>query len=155
VDHGYATKATYLFAEKLIGNLKLDTHIYTPKLTSGRREALMDGIPDIDDELHKEFTRQVKLEPFRQALEELKPEIWITGIRREQTEFRKSLDIVTEDAGGVLKVAPVFYWTETDMEGYLYENSLPREDDYHDPTKVLENRECGLHTSLDEWSPII
>ena len=28
---------------------------------------------------------------------------------------------------------------------YLEENNLPNEFKYFDPTKALENRECGLH----------
>ena len=31
------------------------------------------------------------------------------------------------------------------LEAYLTEHDLPDEKNYHDPTKVLENRECGLH----------
>jgi phosphoadenosine phosphosulfate reductase len=47
----------------------------------------------------------------------------------------------------VLKVAPLFHWTEAQMRAYLAEHGLPNEDSYYDPTKALENRECGLHTS--------
>ena len=31
------------------------------------------------------------------------------------------------------------------MEEYLYEHGLPAGEDYFDPTKVLKDRECGLH----------
>lgn len=36
---------------------------------------------------------QVKLEPFARALEDFQPEVWLTGIRREETELRKSLTL--------------------------------------------------------------
>ncbi len=65
------------------------------------------------------------------------PEVWLTAIRKDQTPFRNDLDIVTQDETGLIKVAPVFYWTDVDMEGYLLENELPDEEDYFDPTKVL------------------
>lgn len=147
-DHGYNTKATYKFAQKLIDQLKLNVKIYTPEMTSARRDALMGGVPDIGDPLHEEFTRQVKLEPFNRALDELKPDIWLTGIRKDQTELRQSLDIASPTQRGILKIAPLFDWTEVDIEGYLYENDLPTELDYFDPTKVLLHRECGLHYSI-------
>ena len=147
-DHGYNTKSTYLFAEKLIKQLSLNMKVYTPEVTSARRDALMEGVPDIGDELHEEFTRQVKLEPFSRAFDELQPELWLTGIRKDQTEFRQSLDIVTLTKRGIVKVAPLFNWTEIDLEGYLYENDLPTEVDYFDPTKVLSDRECGLHYAI-------
>ncbi len=147
-DHGYNTKPTYLFAEKLIEKLNLNMKIYTPEMTSVRRDAIMGGIPELDDELHDEFTRQVKLEPFNRAFDEIQPEIWLTGIRKDQTDFRKTLDIVTLSQRGVYKVAPIFNWTEIDLEGYLYENDLPTERDYYDPTKILSHRECGLHYTI-------
>lgn len=147
VDHGYNTEATYRFAEDVIGRLGLDMHYYTPKVTAKRREIIYHGIPSIDDiEAHDQFTREVKLEPFSRAMDEFKPEVWLTAIRKEQTPFRDSLDIVTQDLStGLIKVAPLFYWSELDLEEYLVENDLPIEEDYHDPTKVLKDRECGLH----------
>ena len=115
-------------------------------MTAARRDALM-GIPMPDDEvLHREFTRQVKLEPFERALQRFQPSIWISGIRREETAFRKTLDILSWDSRGILKVAPVFYWTEADVEAYMEKNRLPSCRKYYDPTKVADNRECGLHT---------
>ncbi|RLU00148.1 phosphoadenosine phosphosulfate reductase family protein [Ketobacter sp.] len=146
IDSGYNTKATYLCAEKIIQQLALNLHVFNPLMTAARRDALMDGIPDIDSPLHEEFTRQVKLEPFSRAMKQFQPEVWLTAIRKDQTAFRQNLDIVTQDETGLLKVAPLFYWSEVDMEGYLYEHSLPNEEDYYDPTKVLGDRECGLHT---------
>ena len=147
VDHGYNTEATYRFAEDLIQRLSLDMHYFTPKVTAKRRAAVYGGIPSIDDEAaHDEFTREVKLEPFGRAMSEFAPEVWLTAIRKEQTPFRDSLDIVTQDiTTGLIKVAPLFYWTELDLEEYLVEHDLPIEEDYNDPTKVLKDRECGLH----------
>lgn len=148
VDSGYGTRKTYLFAERLIADLDLNIHVYNPLQSAARRDAIM-GIPDVDDPMHETFTEQVKLEPFRRALHEMKPDVWLTGIRREQTEFRKKLDIVTQDApGGVFKVAPVFYWSEFELHAYMEEHGLPNETSYYDPTKVLGNRECGLHNRL-------
>ncbi len=147
VDHGYNTEATYRFAEELIQRLNLNMHYYTPKVTAKRRSTVYGGIPSIDDEAaHDEFTREVKLEPFGRAMSEFQPEVWLTAIRKEQTPFRDSLDIVTQDIStGVIKVAPLFYWSELDLEEYLVEHDLPIEEDYNDPTKVLKDRECGLH----------
>lgn len=148
VDSGYNTSATYRFAESLIERLKLNVVTYIPQMSSARRNVLMGGIPDIDDPLHEEFTRQVKLEPFQRALAELKPDLWFNAVRKDQTAFRQSLDVVTQSRDGVIKVAPLFYWSEADLDAYLERFALPNEFDYFDPTKALETRECGLHTQL-------
>lgn len=148
VDSGYNTSATYRFAEKLIQDLNLNIETYIPQMTSARRNVLMKGIPEVDEPLHEEFTRQVKLEPFQRALAELKPDLWLNAIRKDQTEFRQSMDIVSSSKDGVIKVAPLYNWTEQDLLDYLAEHNLPNENDYFDPTKAIENRECGLHTQL-------
>lgn len=148
VDTGYNLRDTYVVADKLIKRIPLDYHVYSPLMTSERRNAVMGGIPTMDDEaLHAEFTRQVKLEPFNRAITEWAPEIWITGIRQQETEHRKTLDILSWDARGILKVAPLFYWSDQQVEQYMQDNALLSCRHYFDPTKVQDGRECGLHTS--------
>lgn len=148
VDSGYNTQATYRHAQDLIKRLNLNVVTYIPKQTSAWRDVEFNGIPSIHNPAHAVFTEQVKLEPFGRALKELAPDVWINAIRKDQTEFRQSLDIITSSKDGIIKVAPLFHWTEQDLEDYLVVNNLPNEHDYFDPTKVEENRECGLHTQL-------
>ena len=149
IDSGYNVPDTYRTAEVIMDRLKPNMQIYIPQITAERRNAIMGGIPHPDDdpEVHEEFTRQVKLEPFDKALEDLQPEVWISGIRREETDFRKTLDILSWDNRGILKVAPIFYWTEGQVQAYMEEHDLPSCRHYFDPTKVEDGRECGLHTS--------
>lgn len=144
-DTGYNTPQTYKHAEELITRLGLNIKLYVPKQTSAHRDAVM-GIPDIDSPLHKEFTEQVKLEPFRRAMEEHKPDVWFTNLRKGQTAHRDSLDVLSLSKDGVLKVSPFYHWIDTQLDAYLKEQELPNEHKYFDPTKVLANRECGLHT---------
>lgn len=148
VDTGYNLRDTYVVAERLIKDLQLNMHVYSPQMTSERRNAIMGGIPTLDDEeRHTEFTRQVKLEPFTQAIEEFQPEVWLTGIREEETDHRKSLDIVSLDHRGIIKVAPIFYWSEDEIDDYMAQYQLSTCKHYFDPTKVQDGRECGLHTA--------
>ncbi len=148
VDTGYNTSATYRFADRLIEQLKLNIEIYAPEMTSTRRNVMLGGIPDVEDPRHVEFTRQVKLEPFERATRHLETEVWITGIRREQTAYRQSLKIASWSNKGLLKVAPLLNWNQAQLKAYLQEYNLPDEQDYFDPTKVHDARECGLQTQL-------
>jgi len=148
VDTGYNLRDTYIVAERLIKDLKLNIHVYSPQMTSERRNAIMGGIPTVDEEeRHDEFTRQVKLEPFDRALAEFAPDIWLTGIRREETDHRKALDTVSLDNRGIVKVAPIFYWSDDEVDAYMEAHQLPTCRHYFDPTKVFDGRECGLHTA--------
>lgn len=144
-DTGYNTPQTYRHAEELIVKLQLDIRLYVPKQTAAHRDAIM-GIPDIDDPRHELFTEQVKLEPFRRAMSEHQPDVWFTNLRQGQTAHRDTLDILSLSKDGILKVSPFYYWSDSQLDVYLESRDLPNEHTYFDPTKVLENRECGLHT---------
>ncbi len=148
VDSGYNMRDTYVVAEQLIRRLDLDMRVYVPGVTTERLNVMMGGIPTLDEpDKHAEFTRLVKLEPFERALGELEPSIWISGIRKDDTDFRRGLDHFSIDARGILKVAPVFNWSDEQLDDYLALHKLPSCRHYFDPTKVESGRECGLHTA--------
>ena len=145
-DSGYNTESTYRFAHRMKSELNLNLHIYTPKISAAYRNINLGGIPLLEDKkAHEEFTQEVKLEPFSRALDALKPNLWLTSLRKEQTAHRATLDIAVPERDNMVKINPFFYFSERDMESYLHDHQLPNEKDYFDPTKVLEKRECGLH----------
>ena len=143
-DTGYNTPGTYRHSADLIEKFELNVHKYSPLQTSAYTDATL-GIPDVNDAKHIEFTEIVKLEPFRRAFKELNPEMWFTNIRVRQTEYRSSKDILSVNNDGVLKVSPFYYWNDEQLEEYLIAHDLPKNNSYYDPTKVLTNRECGIH----------
>lgn len=143
-DTGYNTPNTYKHAEAVIKTLDLNVKLYVPKQTVAHRDVVM-GIPDVNDPNHKKFTEQVKLEPFTRAFLEHKPDLWFTNLRKGQTAFRDSIDVVSVDKNGVIKVSPFYNFSDEALDAYLEKHQLPNESKYFDPTKVLGNRECGLH----------
>ena len=147
IDSGYATPATYQFADEVAKLLKLNLHIYHPLRSRAHREAADGPAPDLNDPTHAAFTREVKLEPFERATRELAPEVWFTAIRADQTAERAAMQPVTLNKDGIIKIAPVLGWTAKDMHLYLKQHGLPNNFDYFDPTKVEAHRECGLHTA--------
>jgi len=149
VDHGYNRPATYKHAEELRKLLKLNIKAYLPKMTVAHREAIYGPVPTTDDEAGlKQFSAQMKLEPFQRGMRELAPSVWITALRKVQNPNRAELDIVSEDKNfGALKVSPVFYLSDAEMEAYLKEHNLPNEWDYFDPAEADDKRECGLHAA--------
>lgn len=149
VDHGYNRPATYRHAEDLRTRLNLNLKPYLPKLTPAHRDAIYGEIPTTDDEEGlKKFSAQMKLEPFQRGMKELAPKVWITALRKVQNPNRAGLDIVSQDENfGALKVSPLFYLSDADLEAYLAQHNLPNEWDYFDPAKADEKRECGLHAA--------
>lgn len=144
-DTGYNTPQTYNHAEDLIKRFNLNIKLYVPKQTASHRDIVL-GIPSIEDPRHVEFTEQVKLEPFKRAMNEIKPDVWFTNLRKGQTALRDTLDVLSLGKDGVLKVSPFYHWSDAQLDTYLNDQKLPNEHKYYDPTKVVENRECGLHT---------
>jgi phosphoadenosine phosphosulfate reductase len=143
-DTGYNTVQTYNHAEDIIDKLSLNIHLYTPKQTAAHRNVVL-GVPSVEDPKHVLFTEQVKLEPFSRAMKEHQPDVWFTNLRKGQTAFRNSIDIVSQSKDGVVKVSPFYNWTDEELDAYLVAQNLPNEFTYFDPTKVESNRECGLH----------
>lgn len=149
VDHGYNRPATYRHAEELRRLLNLDIRAYLPRISAAHRDAIHGPIPSIEDEEGlKEFSALMKLEPFQRGMKELAPRVWITALRKVQNPNRAGLDTVSLDSNfGTLKVSPVFYLGDADLEQYLEKYNLPNEWDYFDPAKADEKRECGLHAT--------
>jgi phosphoadenosine phosphosulfate reductase len=150
-DHGYNRPATYKHAEQLKKLLKLNIKAYVPRMTAAHYDAIHGGAPAPAPENEariKEFSAVMKLEPFMRGMKELAPTIWLTALRKVQNPNRAGLDIVVADKNfKTIKVSPVFYWSDADIENYLNQHNLPNEWDYFDPAKADEKRECGLHAS--------
>eukprot|EP01136_Pigoraptor_vietnamica_P019751 Opistho-1_new@67726 len=65
-----------------------------------------------------------KIEPLKRAL--AGAEIWITGLRSEQSENRSDMEIVEWDANNnVIKFNPLIHWTYEDVLAYIKENRVP------------------------------
>ncbi|MBI5381551.1 MAG: phosphoadenosine phosphosulfate reductase family protein [Opitutae bacterium] len=149
VDHGYNRPATYRHAEALRTRLNLYLRPYLPRLSAAHRDAIHGPVPALNDEAGlKRFSAVMKLEPFQRGMRELAPTVWITALRQTQNAQRAGLGIVSHDENfGALKVSPLFYQSDAELEAYLRAHDLPNEWDYFDPAKADEKRECGLHAA--------
>jgi phosphoadenosine phosphosulfate reductase len=147
MDNGYNTEATYRFADEVTKQLKLNLITYLPRRSRAHREALEGPVPKLNDPRHAAFTEEVKLEPFARALRETAPQVWFTALRASDTAERAQMQPVSINPDGLIKVAPLLYWSSREMYEYLMAHQLPDNVDYYDPTKGEEKRECGLHLS--------
>lgn len=65
-----------------------------------------------------------KIEPLKRALKG--QEIWVTGLRREQSENRADMKMVEWDSSNqIIKVHPIFEWTEKEVDDYNDLNNVP------------------------------
>jgi len=147
MDNGYNTETTYKYVDEITKRLNLNLLTYLPKRSRAHREALEGPVPALDDPKHEAFTAEVKLEPFERALRETAPKVWFTALRATDTAVRAEMDAVSITPDGLIKVAPLLKWTSKDLWEYMQKHNLPDNEDYFDPTKGEEHRECGLHLS--------
>ena len=65
-----------------------------------------------------------KLKPLKKALKGY--DVWITGIRRDQSVTRKDMQLFEWDEDlQMVKVNPLIEWTEKDVWNYIRENKVP------------------------------
>ena len=66
-----------------------------------------------------------KVHPINKILSTL--DGWITGLRRDQTEVRKDINIFQIDYnhGEILKINPIIDWTWDQIQNYIKKNNLP------------------------------
>jgi phosphoadenosine phosphosulfate reductase len=167
IDTGYLFAETYRFAELLRHRLNLNLVVRSANCTAARQEAVFGRLWEQGEEALRRYHHLNKVEPMDRALRELRARAWLSGIRAEQTEHRRTLPKVAWQDGRV-KVHPLIDWTKDRVSDYLEQHKLPRHPlyeqgfrsigDWHSTVAVDEeveddragrrlgeNRECGLH----------
>ena len=67
-----------------------------------------------------------KVRPMQRLLESL--DVWVTGLRRDQSEARKQLrkaEIISSATHPVLKVSPLMQWTADEVWQFVRKNEIP------------------------------
>jgi phosphoadenosine phosphosulfate reductase len=168
IDTGYLPGETYKFAEDLTEKLKLNLKVYQSPISSARMEALYGKLWEKQDvEALNLYDRIRKVEPMQRALQELNATAWLSGLRKDQTDHRKTLDRVGKQ-GDRYKISPILDWNAKQIYQYLTAYDLPYHPffdlgyvtvgDWHssrpltaDDTNERDTRfqglkqECGLH----------
>lgn len=125
VDTGYLPAETYRFAEQLTARLSLNLKVYQSPLSPARMEALYGRLwEDGTVESFNRYDAIRKVEPMQRALEELGATAWLTGLRSQQTDHRKTLDRIGMQ-NGLYKLLPILHWSSKDVYDYLKARDLP------------------------------
>tara|TARA_Y100001968_G_scaffold279768_1_gene275894 strand:- start:62 stop:835 length:774 start_codon:yes stop_codon:yes gene_type:complete len=167
IDTGYLPKETYNYAEKLTSLCELDLIIAQSDLSPARMEALFGRLWETGSKEDLEKYHQIrKVEPLEKILSKLNVKCWASGVRKGQTENRKSMNSI-DFIRDRLTLRPLLNWTKKDIFYYMQKNNLPQHPlfekgystvgDWH--TSAAENNnsqgrstrfgglseECGIH----------
>ncbi len=173
VDTGYLPAETYRFADELADRLNLNLKVYQSPISPARMEALHGKLWAQDNVAAlNRYDQMRKVEPMQRALKELKATAWLAGLRRDQTDHRKTLRRV-ERQGEQYKILPILYWNSKTIYEYLTKYDLPYHPffdqgyvtvgDWHSSRPLMSyddnerdtrfrglKQECGLHLPLTQ-----
>lgn len=168
INTGYHFPETLRFRDEvrdLFGLRVIDLHPPTPKnhQRDNRGNLLFTSDPDYCCYLNK-------IQPLEAVL--IEHDVWISGVRADQTANRKKLKVMEPGAFNTLRYHPMLHWTAKDIDRYIKEHDLPSHPlDSHGYASVgcmpctrkimpnsvsardgrwsgLTKTECGLHTEL-------
>ena len=96
VDTGYLPEETYRFADELTKRLNLNLKIYQSAISPARMESSYGKLWETGNVEDLNLYDQIrKVEPMKRALEETGAKAWLSGLRSEQTKFRRTLFLCT------------------------------------------------------------
>ncbi len=165
IDTGFLFPETYRYAEELMGKFPLDYRIYHPTVSAARMQAIHGDLWEQGREGAEKYGIITKVEPMNRALKEIGGDVWISGLRRAQSDSRQDRPFV-EQQKKTLKAYPILDWADAQVDIFYHQNDLPRHPlaeqgyvtmgDWHSTRPSTdgtangtrfngEKYECGLH----------
>jgi len=175
LDTGRMFPETYKLIEKTNSRYKIKIEIFFPDYQQVENMVHEKGInlfyESIDN--RKQCCHIRKIEPLKRAFKGL--DVWICGLRREQSITRTSNQLVEWDENNsLLKINPLIDWTENQRIYYIRKHNIPY-NDLHDKgfpsigcqpcTRAIKSgedvragrwwwenpdkKECGLHNTAE------
>lgn len=167
VDTGYLFPETYNFIDELTEKLSLNLKVYrTQELSPAWQEARYGKLWEHGVKGLEQYNHLNKVEPMQRAFDELGAKVWLAGLRRNQSQSRQNLPVITSSKGRI-KIHPIIDWSDRDIFDYLKKHDLPYHPlwhegyvslgDWHTSRKLTDGmsaeetrffglkRECGLH----------
>lgn len=127
LDTGRLFQETYDVFHKTLKKYKIDIKTYFPEATAVEELLNKKGPNSFYEsvENRKECCFIRKVAPLTKALKG--NEIWITGLRAEQSENRNDLAAFEYDAHfNIIKFNPLLKWTLAEVQKYIDDNNVPQ-----------------------------
>lgn len=121
IDTGVLFKETYELKNQLESQYKMKFKRFSTQVPiEQQRELYGDELWNRDPNLCCNIR---KVMPLRKALSSY--DVWITGIRKSQTQMRKDSDSIEYDERyNVTKINPLIHWSHEQVWDYIKENNL-------------------------------
>jgi phosphoadenosine phosphosulfate reductase len=171
IDTGYHFPETLSYALEMTAALKLNLVVCKPRVSRDAFEA--ERGPKLHDRDPEACCAHNKVEPLQREVARLGRSVWMTALRRDQSDTRKATPVLATQADGTLKVNPLVRWNEKAVYQYLKTHGIPQhplyekgyrsigcspesctrpvrpdEDERAGRWSGTDKKECGLHFSI-------
>ncbi|MDR0217952.1 MAG: phosphoadenylyl-sulfate reductase [Enterobacteriaceae bacterium] len=146
-DTGYLFPETYQFIDKLTDKLNLNLKIFRAEHSPVWQEARYGKLWEQGIEGIERYNQINKVEPMNRALQSLHVQTWFAGLRRQQSESRANLPVLSVQRG-VFKLLPIIDWDNRKIHQYLTQHGL----EYH-PLWDQGYLSVGDTHTTQKWSP--
>jgi len=171
LDTGRVFPETYDLIDRTNKRYGIQIKVFFPEASSVEKMVNEKGVNSFFESIEnrKECCHIRKIEPLKRAFAGL--DVWICGLRREQSVTRKDVKVVEWDENNhLIKFNPLVDWSEKEVWDYIKENNVPynrlhdkgfpsigcqpctRAIDAHEDLRAgrwwwenPETKECGLH----------
>lgn len=122
IDTGFLFPETYQFQNSLKELLNLEIITLNSKISKHLQIDINTNLfqYSIDSNICCEINKVNPLDDFLK-----KGDVWISGVRRDQTSIRKKMKIV-EERNGFFKVHPMLEWNSKNIYDYIKRYNLPK-----------------------------
>ena len=143
LDTGRLPYETYKLIESTNNFFKIKIDVYFPDYNSVQKMVKENGMNLFYNSVKdRKFCCNVrKVEPLKRALRG--HTAWITGLRKEQSITRNKLEPVEiEDNFGLIKINPLFNWSEDEVWDYIKKHDIPYNNLYDQNYKSIGCAPC-------------
>lgn len=126
LDTGRLFPQTYDTLSRTVKKYKLPIEVYYPKNETLQTFVSEKGVNAFYQsvELRKECCAIRKIEPLKRALSGA--EVWVTGLRAEQSENRSDLPRIQKDVlTGLIKFNPLVNWSDERVDASIDQHAIP------------------------------
>ncbi len=126
LDTGRLFPETYQLIEKTNMTYGIKIEVFFPDYHEVQRMVREEGINLFYNSVESRHRccQIRKLEPLKRAFQGL--DVWICGLRREQSITRQDMQVVEwDEIHQLIKVNPLISWTEQQVWDYIKKNSVP------------------------------
>lgn len=126
LDTGRLFPETYSLIDRTNMHYGIRVEVFFPDYREVEKLVAECGVNGFYESLdnRKRCCRVRKIEPLRRAFRTL--DVWICGLRREQSVTRGNMQLVEwDEANGLVKLNPLIGWHEEQVWEYIHRNHVP------------------------------